>query len=348
VLENYRLKRSKHLFLLIPAMVIWVNSHPGFAMGFILLSIYFIDELLSSSIKFPLRNSSAFRESIRNSNIGHFLSMAAFLLIAASMNPAGPQILVFPFETISIGILRDFIQEWQSPNFHDAVMQPFIWTVILLFVVLAYSKKQKAISEILLISIFAYLALLAGRNVALFALAAAPVLSRHLDDVMTRIGNTWGLSLFKDHIPNRLQKILNNLILITVVLLSIIKIGQVIPAKNNLEHFQDILPVEATDFLNANPQQGHLFNSYNWGGYLIWQLNNMPVYIDGRTDLYGDELIGEWLSIVGAEDGWQDKLERWKIELILLEPHWPLIRVLEANQWNLLRKFEGALLFEKN
>jgi hypothetical protein len=41
-------------------------------------------------------------------------------------------------------------------------------------------------------------------------------------------------------------------------------------------------PVAAVASLRAQPCQGHIFNEYNFGGYLIWQLPGVPVYIDGR------------------------------------------------------------------
>ena len=71
------------------------------------------------------------------------------------------------------------------------------------------------------------------------------------------------------------------------------------------------------------------------------------VYIDGRTDLYSDDLIGEWLSVVSAEPDWQEKLKFWKIDIILLEKHWPLIQALESNGWNLWQEFDNALLFRR-
>jgi hypothetical protein len=48
------------------------------------------------------------------------------------------------------------------------------------------------------------------------------------------------------------------------------------------------------------PHDERMFNSYNWGGYLLWELPEYPVFIDGRTDLYDDELVEEWLRVVRA------------------------------------------------
>ena len=52
-----------------------------------------------------------------------------------------------------------------------------------------------------------------------------------------------------------------------------------------------MFPVNAVNFLRRNPSPGPLYNDFNWGGFLTWYMPQYPVSIDGRTDLYGDELI---------------------------------------------------------
>ena len=49
-------------------------------------------------------------------------------------------------------------------------------------------------------------------------------------------------------------------------------------------------PVNAINFLRRNPVPGPLYNNLTWGGFLMWYLPELPVAIDGRNDLYGDDL----------------------------------------------------------
>jgi len=45
----------------------------------------------------------------------------------------------------------------------------------------------------------------------------------------------------------------------------------------------DSNPIAAADFVLANDLKGNLFNTYAWGGYLIWRLGpERKVYVDGR------------------------------------------------------------------
>jgi hypothetical protein len=59
-------------------------------------------------------------------------------------------------------------------------------------------------------------------------------------------------------------------------------------------------PVKAVNFLRQNPQRPPLYNTFDWGGFLTWYMPDYPVAIDGRTDLYGDDLD---LSFFRSEDG---------------------------------------------
>jgi hypothetical protein len=110
-----------------------------------------------------------------------------------------------------------------------------------------------------------------------------------------------------------------------------------------------MLPVDAVRFLQAEQPPGPLFNSYNWGGYLIWELPNYPVFVDGRTDLYDDEFLTEYLSVVLAQEGWEEKLDRYQINLVLIEPESMLGRILdEQGHWQLLYGDHQAMIFARD
>jgi hypothetical protein len=48
-------------------------------------------------------------------------------------------------------------------------------------------------------------------------------------------------------------------------------------------------PAKAADYFVATPCKGHIFASYNYGGYFVWKLPGQPVYIDGRMPSWRDE-----------------------------------------------------------
>jgi hypothetical protein len=88
-----------------------------------------------------------------------------------------------------------------------------------------------------------------------------------------------------------------------------------------------------------------LFNTYNWGGYVVWALYPRYLsFVDGRTDLFGDEILQEYLQAWRAEPGWPEILARWRIRVALLEPNAPLARALDEAGWTSAYRDELAVV----
>jgi hypothetical protein len=170
-------------------------------------------------------------------------------------------------------------------------------------------------------------------------------ITRHLAPVTAGLG--WRLrlrSLPVGLVPSGIA--LTNLLIAGLILVAVgFKVALVYPLPANEEAFRKGLPVGAVDYLRQAGPPGRLFNSYNWGAYLLWALPEYPVFVDGRTDLYNDEVIGEWLRVARAEEGWQETLDRWEVRLILLEPSTPLVYRLEVSGWKKLYSDEVAVVY---
>ena len=65
-------------------------------------------------------------------------------------------------------------------------------------------------------------------------------------------------------------------------------------------------PVNAANFVLQNRIPGPLFNNFDWGGFLTWYLPEYPVSIDGRTDLYGEELDRQLLSTLNGDSSYKN------------------------------------------
>ena len=87
-------------------------------------------------------------------------------------------------------------------------------------------------------------------------------------------------------------------------------------------------PMEAVLYIREHRPPGPIYNNFNWGGFLIGALPEYPVSIDGRTDLYGDELLRQ---AIDAQLGlkWADDPALTRANLVLLPSSMPLCRVLE-------------------
>ncbi|MDH5506982.1 MAG: hypothetical protein OEZ02_07150 [Anaerolineae bacterium] len=356
IFEDFRWGRKDRLGWLPVIMLVWSNSHGGFAVGFILWGLYGLGEGVTWLAELQQgENPSVWkftREWLQKGlkdKVGRMLLVGVGMLVFASFNFSGPGILLYPFQTVSIGALQDFIQEWQSPNFHDLQMQPFAWLLLLTLGALGISKERIALTDFLLVTVFGYMGLMAGRNVALFALAAPVVLTRHAGPVLQAVSLKMGfrpLALNEARIP-KMQNALNwSLVGILAMALSV-QMASTFPEAVNWKVISTQSPVDAVSYLHSERPNGKMFNSYNWGGYLIWALPEYPVFVDGRTDLYAGGTLDEWLGVVQAEPGWQSILADHGINVILVEPYWPVVRFLDAEGWQLIYADNAAVIYAR-
>lgn len=89
-----------------------------------------------------------------------------------------------------------------------------------------------------------------------------------------------------------------------------------------------IYPKQACQFLANQHWTGTVFNDLDWGGYLIWTLPQMPVAIDGRTNLYGDEYLSMMEDSWDGKPVWPQNDELAKAKVILAPASLPLTQIL--------------------
>jgi hypothetical protein len=90
-------------------------------------------------------------------------------------------------------------------------------------------------------------------------------------------------------------------------------------------------PVNAVNFLRRTPVQGPLYNALNWGGFLMWYMPEFPVAIDGRNDLYGDELDRLFYNSQSAEKSYTTDPYLNEAGVVLLGSEMPLAKILTVD-----------------
>jgi hypothetical protein len=107
----------------------------------------------------------------------------------------------------------------------------------------------------------------------------------------------------------------------------------------------DALPVRAIETAKARHYPGPVYNNFDWGGYLIWSLR-LPVSIDGRVQLHGDERILRSMTNWNGQQGWgEDPLLR-SAGLVVAPMDAPLNQLLRLDpKFKLVYEDNQAALF---
>ncbi len=332
--------RPKLLWCTVPLTLIWVNLHGGFALGIAFMALFLIGDLLD--VAFDAEEWPKSRARLRRLTI----AIAACLAVIP-LNPYGVQMYWYPFRTVYSKSIEGYISEWASPNFHQSMYLPALLLLLAIFVAAAISPVRLRPRELLLLSATTWAALHSARHIPLLALLSAPILS-NLAYAWTK--ENWNRfdSAGKQLLPLAWRQLFNGIVLATCLLFGGFRIGHVIKAQAEVERrsFQ----LSAISFLRENGLPGPIFNSYNWGGYLIWQLYpGYRVYVDGRADLYGDSFLDQFASTYQiSSPSWRLDLDAWGIQTVLVPREAPLAVALRLSRnWKQVYEDPQAVILLK-
>ena len=338
------------LWLMLPIFLLWSNLHGGYSIGFLILAAALGGEILNHLLGFTGSEILSWRR------IARLALWTGACVLVVLINPNGLDTWRIPFQTVGVQTLQQAISEWASPDFHDIAQQPFLWLLLATLASVGLSGRRLDGVDLLTVTGFAYLALVARRNFGPFALVAAPILARHLWAAL----QSWPARLpaFQSWLnqlaerrarakpaPPALARVLNLLIVALLAFAAFIKLYIVTQPTFYGALVYSTSPTAAVHWLQENRPTGPLLSEYGWGGYLTWHLPEYPVFVDGRTDLFGDEVIGDWLTVVEARSGWPAVLNQWDVRLIMLEPGRPVISELDAAGWTRLYSDDIAVIY---
>ena len=91
-------------------------------------------------------------------------------------------------------------------------------------------------------------------------------------------------------------------------------------------------PVDAVNFLRRNPVPGPLYNTFDWGGFLIFYMPQLPVSIDGRTDLYGDVVNEQYNATQEAEPSYVNDPILNQAGVVILQNKFPIANMLSVDR----------------
>jgi hypothetical protein len=133
---------------------------------------------------------------------------------------------------------------------------------------------------------------------------------------------------------------------VAAVLLSLILL---ISGELGRDYFIDpkLFPVNAVQWLQENPQSGHMFNDFIWGGYIEWRLwPEQKGFIDSQSDLTG-EATKTYLNVITLGDGWQTVLQHYDVQWAIIPVDSALSRELIKDGWNTLYKDSTAIILRQ-
>jgi hypothetical protein len=105
-------------------------------------------------------------------------------------------------------------------------------------------------------------------------------------------------------------------------------------------------PVKALNYLRQHPAPGPIYNTLDWGGFLTWYMPDYPVAIDGRNDLYGDDMDRLFFETENGGESYATDPYLNEAGVVLLQKSHPLADLLLSDpRFSLVYQDQLAALF---
>jgi hypothetical protein len=326
--------RPRILWWTLPLMLLWVNLHAGFALGLVVYALFLAGEWIEGKIG----------NDVQHRSIGFAASILALDFAIVPLNPNGMKLFWYPIQTLRSAAMQKYIAEWASPNFHRAEYWPFLLIVLGTLAALSWSHFSVRFRDLLLLVASLFAALRSIRLIPLFVLIAVPLLSRQF---CASLQEGSGMKRPRKDLPLTMRKVLNGTIVLCMGVFVFLHTAAVIRRQPEIE--KQMFPEAAVAYLQSHPQAGFIFNHYDWGGYLIWRLYpSLRVFIDGRADVYGEQLFREFADAYQFRHDWQSDLKRWSISTVLVTPGSALATGLRQTPgWTVSYEDPQAVIFTR-
>lgn len=335
--------RPVYLFLIIPAQVLWINIHSSAVLGLFITGAYAAGKLADEVRARGLKNFVPGR--------GVLLPGLVALLapVASLINPYGLKLVLFPFvhNGVDNADAIRHIAEWAKPGLRELFflypfsIDRFAFVVIFAGVCacLVFNWRSVRSWAYILFAGSVYMAASHVRWIPLFAVFGAPVLAMGLRGVLEK---------FECKAWPRAGAAVLAVVLITLLGYKHLSPGGAYASGMGVGIKAGKFPEGTVAYMKKEGLRGNIYNEYVFGGYLIYELPEVKVFIDGRTPtVYSSYFF--WTSRVGENKGkWKKLQEEHGIDIALIKPESSLCSVLRASpEWSAVAIDEVSVLFLK-
>jgi hypothetical protein len=328
ILLRFRDEKRAPLWLLPILFCFWINLHGSWPIGLVVFGIVIGAGLIHGDVG-PLKASPWKRWELRRLLVTFGCSMAALFI-----NPLSYRLVLYPFDLVFKQNLNVLIGgEWASVNFNDS---RGLFVMITLSAVLAFAlwaRRPWRIDDVVLVCFALFCGLTHIRLLVITGVVLPAVLVPHFGRIST-------------YNPAIERRLLNAVIMAIVA--AMIVLG--FPAEQELDaQINQYFPAGAANYLKAHPVEGHMFNQYEWGGYLEWVLPHAATFIDTRTEIFEYKGVLKDYVAISTFDRTEELFDQYDISYVIYPGGTPLSYFLSKSpRWRCLYEDNLAVVYGRS
>lgn len=281
--------KKKYLIGLLLLSLILCNIHVAVWPFYFIIYLPYLAEYLISLIceKIKIKKETKFTLFLKkkfilekNQNIKHLFLIMILSIFTGLMTPIGDTPYTYLIKTM-MGNSQKYISEHQMLSW---INSPFTIIIAAETIILALVSKVK-LRDLFMISGLVLMSIISTRHLSLLALIGTICYAREFSMFFEN---------FNFNVDNIIISFFNKKIVVITSFIIVIAFSTFLLNINLKKEFitKELYPTEAVKYIkeNIDIKNMRLFNEYNFGSYLI--LNDIPVFIDSRADLYTKQFSG--------------------------------------------------------
>jgi hypothetical protein len=315
VLEAHRTGRTQLLYWLPLIFMLWANLHIQFVYGLFLVGLLMVVNVVQRlASRFGFAPAWLLPPKLPAATLS---VVFAACVIATCIGPNSYHLYQVIFQYSQAKVPYRMIMELQPLNFRAG--SHYVQLLLMAFAFFAVGRQSKVDAfKLLLLSVAGAVAFRTMRDAWFICIPAAACIADTLAD-----------GTDSEPKESLLQKVA---VAVVVALGLLLFAGGTDFNQRGLDRaISGFLPVNAANYLRKHPAPGPLYNTLDWGGFLIWYMPNYPVAIDGRTDLYGDEMDERFFETANGAPSYVDDPYLNQAGVVLLQKSNNLVSILQAD-----------------
>ncbi len=320
-------KSARRLWLLVPLTVVWTNLHGGFLALIAVLGL----TAVGIAVEAVINNGKPRREDFRNAL--RYLALAAACAGASLINPYGYRLHLHVAEYLRSDWIRNTIQEFQSPIFRNENVLQFEALMVIGLIATGLLLRRRRVVEGLWIVYFAHVSLGSVRHVPIFVTVCAVVIAAEVSDWW----RTWSAGAKKSSLLGIVNQMSGDLApsFLRISAWPFLLVGTLAAMGAPIKWPKDfpaiVFPVKMIHDHSGQVLNTRVLTTDQWGDYLIYQNPKQKVYVDGRSDFYGQEVGNEYLRLTGGQWDWEQIMKKNGFTSVLLPSELPICQLLKRD-----------------
>jgi hypothetical protein len=317
-------ERGGWIVLLVPLYTALLANLHG---GFVILPMIVATAGFGHAISGPW-------DASRRREVTKFTAATALSCLSALANPYGIGLYQHVAKLLVSSGVTSMIIEYQPVPFGKPEARVFEWVLLALIGLSVVSSRRINRYQLVHVLVWLHLALTTVRNAPFFAIAAAPALASLIDGLPLSARQSW-----KRNDRTSVWPALGTVVLLILVARGV-WLGGYSPKR---------WPIDALATLDHQPLSSRLFHEQDWGGFIAAETHpTRRAYIDDRFELFGKEMVVEYVDALSGGPVWDTIRDRDRIDLVWLRPDRGLAkRLLRESGWSVLHRDEVSILFRR-